>query len=56
MKTGSANEDVAVARDGQDDAIAMVGEQQHEIDPIVEARVIRKIDWFLVPAMVIGCM
>lgn len=38
----------------KDIAIAIVGEQRHEIDPAVEARVIRKIDWFLVPAMFIG--
>lgn len=56
MKTESATEAVVVPRDDQDDAIAMVGEEQHEIDPIVEARVIRKIDCFLIPAMVIGCM
>lgn len=31
-----------------------VGEQAHEIDPEVEARVLRKIDLFLMPAMVIG--
>lgn len=41
-------------RADQDDAIAIVGEQEHEIDPVIEARVVRKIDWFLVPAMVVG--
>lgn len=40
----------------KDDAIAMVGEQTHAIDPVVEARAKRKIDWFLIPAMVLGCM
>ncbi|KAH6721039.1 major facilitator superfamily domain-containing protein [Leptodontidium sp. MPI-SDFR-AT-0119] len=38
----------------KDVAIAMVGEQRHDIDPAVEARVVRKIDWFLVPAMFCG--
>jgi hypothetical protein len=41
---------------GQDIAIAMVGEQQHSIDPVIAARAIRKIDWFLIPAMIFGCM
>ena len=41
------------ARD-QDVANAMVGEQRHAIDPAVEARVIRRIDLFLVPAMFCG--
>jgi hypothetical protein len=38
----------------QDVAIAVVGEHAHAIDPVVEARVIRKIDRFMIPAMVIG--
>ena len=38
----------------KDIAIAIVGEHRHEIDPAVEARVVRKIDRFLVPAMFIG--
>ncbi|TEY42311.1 hypothetical protein BOTCAL_0395g00050 [Botryotinia calthae] len=38
----------------KDIAIAVVGEHRHEIDPAVEARVVRKIDRFLVPAMFIG--
>ncbi|KAL6827625.1 major facilitator superfamily domain-containing protein [Trichoderma camerunense] len=38
----------------KDDAVAMVGEVRHAIDPIVEARAIRKIDWFLIPAMICG--
>ncbi|TVY88697.1 putative transporter [Lachnellula willkommii] len=40
--------------EGQDIAIAIVGEHSHAIDPAVEARVVRKIDWYLVPAMTIG--
>jgi hypothetical protein len=38
----------------KDIAIAVVGEHRHAIDPAVEARVVRKIDLFLVPAMTIG--
>jgi hypothetical protein len=45
------------ARDllAQDEAIAMVGEQEHALDPVVVARAVRKIDWFLIPAMIFGC-
>jgi hypothetical protein len=39
---------------GQDVAMAIVGEHAHAIDPVVEARVIRKIDRFMIPAMIIG--
>lgn len=39
----------------RDEAIAIVGEEQHSIDPIVAARAVRKIDLFLIPAMIIGC-
>lgn len=38
----------------KDDALGLVGEHAQEIDPAVEARVLRKIDWFLIPAMIIG--
>lgn len=31
-----------------------MGERRHDIDPALEARVVRKIDWFLVPAMSVG--
>ncbi|TVY22195.1 putative transporter [Lachnellula hyalina] len=40
--------------EGQDIAIAIVGVHSHAIDPAVEARVVRKIDWYLVPAMILG--
>ena len=40
--------------EGQDIAIAIVGEHSHAIDPAVEVRVVRKIDWALVPAMIVG--
>lgn len=39
----------------KDEAIAMVGEQEHTVDPVVVARAVRKIDWFLIPAMIFGC-
>jgi len=38
----------------QDIAIAIVGEHRQNIDPAIEAQVVRKIDLFLVPAMFIG--
>ncbi|KAH7159655.1 major facilitator superfamily domain-containing protein [Dactylonectria estremocensis] len=42
------------AVEAKDEAIAMVGEQQHVVDPVVEARAVRKIDMFLIPAMIFG--
>jgi MFS family permease len=38
----------------KDEAIGIVGEHARDIDPEVEARVLRKIDWFLIPAMIVG--
>ena len=38
----------------RDDAIAMVGEHRQDYDPRVAARAVRKIDWFLMPAMIFG--
>ncbi|KAJ4328321.1 hypothetical protein N0V84_001192 [Fusarium piperis] len=38
----------------KDEAIAIVGEEQHAIDPVVAARAVRKIDLFLIPAMIVG--
>jgi MFS family permease len=38
----------------QDVAMAIVGEHAHAIDPLIEARVIRKIDRFMIPAMIVG--
>ena len=38
----------------KDVALAFVGEHAQAIDPEVEKRVVRKIDLFLIPAMVIG--
>lgn len=39
---------------GKDEAIAMVGEEAHQIDPDVVGRALRKIDWALLPAMTVG--
>ncbi|KAK4100554.1 MFS general substrate transporter [Parathielavia hyrcaniae] len=38
----------------KDEAIAMVGEHEHALDPVIVARAVRKIDWFLIPAMIFG--
>jgi hypothetical protein len=40
--------------DGDDVALAIVGLHAQPIDPLVEARVVRKIDLFLIPAMIVG--
>lgn len=42
-------------RAGDDDALAMVGTHTQDFDPAVAARAVRKIDWFLIPAMIFGC-
>jgi hypothetical protein len=49
----TANHDSASS--AKDEAIAMVGEQEHALDPVIVARAVRKIDWFLIPAMIFGC-
>ncbi|KAF4879493.1 putative transporter [Colletotrichum siamense] len=41
-------------RAGDDDALAMVGTHTQDFDPAVAARAVRKIDWFLIPAMIFG--
>ncbi|GKT43555.1 putative transporter [Colletotrichum spaethianum] len=41
-------------RAGDDDALAMVGTHTQPYDPAVAARAVRKIDWFLIPAMIVG--
>jgi len=38
----------------KDIAIDLVGEHAQDIDPAIEAKVLRKIDWFLIPAMIVG--
>lgn len=43
-----------VKDEDKDIAIALVGERRHVFDTASEARVVRKIDLFLVPAMTIG--
>lgn len=40
----------------KDVAIGLVGEHAREIDPEIEKRVLRKIDWFLIPAMIVGAL
>lgn len=34
--------------------LSVVGETAKPIDPVIEARVLRKIDYFFMPAMLIG--
>lgn len=48
------NDGTRIAGKDQDIAIAIVGEHRQEIDPELEARVVRKIDWFLIPTMIFG--
>jgi len=50
-----ADESARAPMGNRDEAIAIVGEEQHVIDPIVAARAVRKIDLFLIPAMIVGC-
>ncbi|KAF2461991.1 major facilitator superfamily domain-containing protein [Lineolata rhizophorae] len=38
----------------KDIAYVFAGTHAHAIDPVVEKRVLRKIDWFLIPAMIVG--
>lgn len=40
----------------KDVAIRMVGMESHAVYPAITARAVRKIDWFLIPAMTVGCM
>ncbi len=47
-------EAVSIDAKDQDVAMAVVGEHSHAIDPAVEARVIAKIDRFMIPAMIVG--
>lgn len=51
----AANDHDSTSVSPNDEAMAMVGEQEHALDPAVVARAVRKIDWFLIPAMVFGC-
>jgi hypothetical protein len=47
--------DDASGQSAKDEAMAIVGEQEHALDPAVVARAVRKIDFFLIPAMIFGC-
>lgn len=38
----------------KDVAVGLVGEHAREYDPAVEARVLRKIDYHLIPALIVG--
>lgn len=49
----SANE-LPHARSEKDAALAVVSDVAQEIDPVVEKRVLRKIDLYFMPAMLIG--
>lgn len=40
----------------KDEAMAMVGEHEHDLDPVLVARTIRKIDLCLLPVMMFGCI
>ena len=51
----STHEDDGSGLSAKDEGLAMVGEQGHDLDPAVVARAVRKIDWFLIPAMIFGC-
>lgn len=60
-KTAPVPREVSGLEDGLQDgfedkdmAAAVVGEHAHAIDPAIAARVLRKIDWYLIPAMSIG--
>jgi hypothetical protein len=52
--TSNSGADAPDLSDGDDVALAIVGLHAQPIDPLVEARVVRKIDFFLIPAMIVG--
>ena len=52
--TSNSETEAAALSDGDDVALAIVGLHAQPIDPLVEARVVRKIDLFLIPAMIVG--
>lgn len=41
-------------REVKEPALELIAAQPHSIDPAIKARVLRKIDWFLMPAMLFG--
>lgn len=53
---GTSNVDIGsdTSSDEKDVAAELVGERAQSVDLWVERRAIRKIDWFLIPAMVVG--
>lgn len=51
---GDAEQGSRVVPSDKDVALALVGDHAQHIDQAVEARVVRKIDFFLIPAMIIG--
>lgn len=53
-KPSAAPPNTAAVEEDQDDALAVVGPTPHALDPVVTARVVRKIDLFLMPLMVVG--
>lgn len=52
--TPNSGADAPDLSDGDDVALGLVGLHAQPIDPLVEARVVRKIDYFLIPAMIVG--
>lgn len=38
----------------KDVAVGLVGEHARDYDPAVEAKVLRTIDWYLIPMMIVG--
>jgi MFS family permease len=50
----SAQTSTTDATGTKDEALALAGETARAIDPVMERRVLRKIDLFLMPAMIIG--
>lgn len=54
LSTTAGGQGRSAAAAGCDDALAIVGEVPLDVDPVVAARAVRKIDWFLIPAMIVG--
>lgn len=48
--------DVAQIQDGSNTPSPSLSEEIREIDPAIEKKVLRKIDWFFMPAMVVGTL
>ncbi|KAF2843565.1 allantoate transport protein [Patellaria atrata CBS 101060] len=56
VQTHAVSDEHVIPRGGFDEdvALALVGEHAQYIDPALEARVVRKIDLFLIPTMIVG--